>query len=79
MKVRGNYILKYSPDYKIGKKVITKELSHSAFGLLGLRLIKQIRIKICEVIGEKMSNVYLLQSISMAIKQDNTACVANMV
>lgn len=58
------------------KKVITVELSHGAFGLLGLRLIKQ-RLELKCVKGEKLSNFYLLQSISMAIEQDNTACVAN--
>ena len=56
--------------------MITVELSHGAFGLLGLRLIKQ-RLELKYVKGEKLSNFYLLQSISMAIEQDNTACVAN--
>ena len=42
--------------------------TYGDFGLQGLKLIKQIEIKIREVNGGKLSTFFLLQSISMAIQ-----------
>ena len=49
--------------------------TYGAFGPQGLKLLKQIRKKICAVTGEKRSTYYLLQSIAMAIQRSNAACV----
>ena len=41
----------------------------------GVLLIKKIGKKIQEATGEKLSTFYLMQSISMAIQQGNTASI----
>ena len=49
--------------------------TYGAFGPQGLKLLKKIGRKVCEVTGEKRSTYFLLQSISMAIQRANAACV----
>ena len=46
-----------------------------AWGPQGLKLIKDIGKRICEVSGEKRSTFFLLQNISMAIQRRNAACI----
>ena len=50
-----------------------------AWGSQGLKLIKEIGRKICDVTGEKRSTFYLLQNISMAIQRGNAACIVGTV
>ena len=53
--------------------------TYGAFGPQGLKLLKKIGSKICEVTGEKRSTYFLLQSISIAIQRANAACVLGTV
>ena len=46
-----------------------------AWGPQGLKLIKDIGKRICEVSGEKRSTFFLLQNIYMAIQRGNAACI----
>ena len=46
-----------------------------AWGPQGLKLIKDIGKRICEVSGEKRSTFFLLQNISMVIQRGNAACI----
>ena len=46
-----------------------------AWGPQGLKLIKDIGKRICEVSGEKRSTFFLLQNISMAVQRGNAACI----
>ena len=42
---------------------------------MGIKLIKEVGRKICDLTGEKRSMSYLLQSISIAIQSGNAASV----
>ena len=46
---------------------------------MGLKLIKEVGKKICELTGEKRSTSYLFQSISIAIQRGNAASVMETV
>ena len=50
-----------------------------AWGSQGLKLIKEIGRKICDITGEKRSTFFLLQNISMAIQRGNAACIIGTV
>ena len=49
--------------------------TYCAYGPQGIKIIKQIGKKIQEGTCEKLSNFFLLQSISMAIPWDKSVCV----
>ena len=46
---------------------------------MGLKLIKEVGKKICDLTGEKRSTSYLFQSISIAIQRGNAASVMGTV
>ena len=46
---------------------------------MGIKLIKEVGRKICDLTGEKRSTSYLLQSISIAIQRGNAASVMGTV
>ena len=46
---------------------------------MGLKLIKEVGKKNCDLTGEKRSTSYLLQSISIAIQHGNAASVMGTV
>ena len=50
-----------------------------AWGSQGLKLIKEIGRKICDITGEKRSTFFLLQNILMAIQRGNAACIIGTV
>jgi hypothetical protein len=53
--------------------------TYGAYGPQGIKLVKQIGIKIQEATGEKLSTFYLFQSISMTIQKGNAQCVSARV
>ena len=46
---------------------------------MGLKLIKVVGKKICDLTGEKKSTSYLLQSVSIEIQRGNAASVMGTV
>ena len=53
--------------------------TYGAWGPQGLRLLKEIGSKICDVTNEKCSTFYLLQRLSIAIQRGNAACILGSV
>ena len=49
--------------------------TYGAWGPRGIKLIKEIGKKMCEITGEKRSTFFLSQSISVAIQRGNAACI----
>ena len=49
--------------------------THGAWGLQGLKFIKEIGMKIREITHEKRSTFFLIQIILIAIQRGNAACV----
>ena len=49
--------------------------TYGAWGSQGLKLIKEIGNRICEVTHEKRSTFFLIQRIQIAIQRGNAACV----
>jgi hypothetical protein len=49
--------------------------TYGAYGPQGIKLVKQIGKKIQDATGEKLSTLYLFQSISIAIQKGNAVCM----
>ena len=64
---------------KKASKEVGSAAAYGAYGPQGLKLVKQIRKKIQDATGKKLSTFYLLQSISMAIQRGNAICVTTCV